>query len=255
MFDNVVTRLAKGMNSSTDQGIFSDLYIQERIVKIHEYSQDFDQYVAADWTQQLNAGAIALAAGDGGLLTLTSAVSAITSQEKAPANYQLAKGFRSWYSTVVSIDAVIGLTINGLLNATATPFTAGSQTDGAFFLTDNAGALSFVAAVGGTKLTTALGVNLVAGSFARLSWYYDGGVYAAAPLGRLIYEAKGPGVTATARGSVPIPASGTISAFPGAVNIGPVMGVSASTAVARVLTVDYVWAGKDRDNINASSTF
>lgn len=255
MFDIAVTRFGKGLNSSGESGIFSDLYIQERVAKVHEYSQNFDQLIVADWTQQLNAGTIALVAGDGGLLALTSAVSAITSQEKAPSNYQLVKGFRAWYATLVSVDAVLGLTINGLLNATATPFTAGSQTDGAFFLTDNAGALSFVVAVGGTKVTTVVGANLVAGAFALLSWYYDGGCYAAAPLGRVIFEVKGPGVTTKVRGSVPIPAAGTIAAFPGAVNIGPVMGVSASTAVARVLTVDYVWAAKDRDNINASSAF
>ena len=255
MFDISVTRLGKAMNSSTESGIFSDLYVQERIAKIHEYPQDFDQYVAGDWTQQLNAGTIALVAGDGGLLALTSAASAITSQEKAPANFQLAKGFRSWYATLMSVDAVLGLTINGLLNATATPFTAGSQTDGVFFLTDNAGALSFVVAVAGTKVTTVLGNNLVAGQLALLSWYYDGGCYAAAPNGRVVFETKGPGVTAKVRGEVAIPAAGTIAAFPGPVNIGPVMGVSASTAVARVLTVDYVWAAKDRDNINASSAF
>lgn len=260
MYDNVVTRYGPGLNNTVDikggsNGILSDIYVPDRIGKVHEFSYDFDSYAAADWTQQLNAGTIALVAGDGGLLALTSAVSAITSQEDNPASFQLAKGFRTWYRTVFSVDAVLGLTINGLLNATATPFTAGSQTDGAFFLSDNTGALSFVVAVGGTKLTTAMGVNLVAGQFATLGWYYDGGCYAAAPLGRLVYEASGPGVTAPVRGEVAIPASGTIAAFPGAVNIGAVMGVSASTAVARVLTVDYVYAAKDRQNINVSPTF
>ena len=262
MFDNVVTRFGPGLNNETNakggsNGLLSDLYVPNRIGKVHEFSIDFDapSYDATDWTQQLNAGTIALVAGDGGLLALTSAVSAITSQELNPANFQLAKGLRTWYKTVVSVDAVLGLTINGLLNATATPFTAGSQTDGAFFLSDATGALSFVVAVGGVKTTVAVGASLVAGQFASLGWYYDGGCYAAAPLGRVVYEVTGPGVTATVRGEVAIPASGTIAAFPGAVNIGPVMGVSASTAVARILTVDYVYAAKDRDNINASPNF
>lgn len=253
MLDNTVTRFAKGCNSSTDQGIFSDLYVQERIAKVHEYVQDFDQYVAADWTQQLNGGTIALVAGDGGLLALTTLASVITSQEKAPANFQLAKGFRAWYQTQLSVDAVVGLVLAGLMNATATPFTAGSQTDGVIFLSDNAGALSIVVAVGGTRLVTAMGVNLVAGQVAKLSFYYDGGVYAAAPNGRVIWEATG--TSANARGEVAIPASGTIAAFPGAVNLGPAMGVSASTAVARVLTVDTVYVAKDRANINATPAF
>jgi hypothetical protein len=253
MFDNTVTRYAKGLNSSTDQGIFSDLFVQERIAKIHEYPWDFDQYVAGDWTQQLNGGTIALVAGDGGILALTSAVSAITSQEKAPANFQLARGFRAWYQTQLAVDAVLGLVLAGLMNATATPFTAGSQTDGVLFITDNTGALSVVVAVGGVRLVTAMGVSLVAAQQAKLSFYYDGGVYAAAPNGRVIWEATG--TSANARGSVPIPASGTIAAFPGAVNLGPAMGVSASTAVARVLSVDNVYVAKDRANINATPAF
>lgn len=255
MLDNAVSRFAPGLNNETDQGLFSDFYLPNRISKVHEFSYDFDAYLAADWTQQLNAGTIALVAGDGGLLALTSAASAITSQEDNPPSFQLAKGFRAWYRTLVSVDAVLGLTLNGLLNATATPFTAGSQTDGIIFLSDNAGALSLVVAVGGTRLVTALGVSLVAGQFANLGWYYDGGVYNSAPLGRIIWEVSGPGVTAKARGEILIPASGTISAFPGAVNLGAVMGVSASTAVARILTVDYVYAAKDRANILATPAF
>jgi len=257
MYDNRVSRFYPGSNSATDDGIFSDLYVQERIQKVHEYSNDFDTFVAGDWTQQLNAGTQALIAGDGGILSVVSAVSVINSAEKNPADFQLAKGFRAWYSTLLQVDSVLGLVIAGLLNATATPFTAGSQTDGVFFLTDNTGALSIVVAVGGVKVTTAMGTSLVPGAVpnAKLSWYYDGGVYASAPNGRIVWEAKGAGVTNVVRGSVPIPSAGTISAFPGAVNIGPVFGVSATTAVARTLNIDYIWAVKDRSNINASSQF
>lgn len=255
MFDITVTRFAKGCNSSSEQGIFSDMFVQERIAKVHEYSNDFDAYAAADWTQQLNAGTIALVAGDGGLLALTTAASAITSQEDTPPSFQLAKNFRAWYQTQFSVDNVLGLTLNGLMNATATPFTAGSQTDGVIFLSDATGALSIVVAVGGVRSVTALGVSLVAGQLARLSFYYDGGVYAAAPNGRVVFQAEGPGVTANVRGEVAIPASGTISAFPGAVNLGAAMGVSASTAAVRVMNVDYVYVAKDRANINATPAF
>src|SRR5580692_2839533 len=252
MFDNTVTRFPKGSNGSNDQGMFSDIYVQERLGKVHEFSTDFDPYSydATDWTQQLGGGTIGLIAGDGGLLSFVTLASAITSMEALPASIQLAKNFRAWYSAQFTVDSVLGLVLHGLMNSTATPFTVGNQTDGVIFLSDNTGALSIVVAVGGTRLVTALGVSLVAGALAKLSFYYDGGVYAL-PNGRVVWEVTGPGVTTSARGEIKIPAAGTIAAFPGAVNLGPAMGVSASTAAARTMNVDYVYAAKDRANINA----
>lgn len=255
MLDNALSRFPKGLNNESDQGIFSDLYLPFRVGKVHEYPNDFDQFTAGDWTST-GAGSAALTAGDGGLLLLTSPVSTFQSLQKLPANFQLAKGFRSWYQTRVTLDSFLGTIIAGLLNVTATPFTGASQTDGAYFLSAvTTGLLSFNVAVGGVIASVATGVGLVAASQAALSWYYDGAVYASAPLGRVIWEVTGAGVTASARGEIAVPASGTITAFPGAVNLSETWGVNASTAAARVLTIDSVYAAKDRANINATPAF
>lgn len=250
MFDNRVTRMSPGSTNIQDAGILSDMYVQDRLGRIHEYSQDFDQYIAADWTQTLNGGTAALTAGDGGLLLLTTVVSNFATVQKTPANFQLARNFRAWFSARVSVDALVGLVIAGLMNATATPFTGGSQTDGIIFLSDNAGALSVKVAVGGVSVTQAVGASLIAGTQALLAFYYDGGVYPSAPNGRVVYEVlPNPANFATlVKGSIAIPASGTIAAFPGAVNLAPIVGVNASTAVVRTLTVDAVYAAKDRYN-------
>jgi hypothetical protein len=256
MFDNVVSRFSKGANNETDQGIFSDLYVQNRVGTIHEYSQDFDQYVAGDWTTTLNGGSSALVAGDGGLLALTSAVSAIASIQKNPADFQLALGFRAWGRIMTQLDSLLGSTIFGLLNATTTPFTGASQTDGVYFTSAvTTGEISLNVAVGGVISTLDTGVAIVVGSPFTASFYYDGGVYAAAPNGRIVFQISGTGVTAKARGEIAVPASGTIAAFPGAVNITPTLGVNASTAVARVLTTDLLYFAKDRANINATPAF
>lgn len=248
MFDNGVTRFPPGLTNARENGILSDMYVPDRIGRVHEYTNDFDAYAAADWTQQLNAGTIALTAGDGGLLALTSAAGAIVTQEKAPANFTLALGLRAWFRGIAEVDNVLGLIVLGMMNATATPFTGASQTDGVFMLTDNTGAISIVVAVGGVLTTVVTGVSVVAGQFFTFSWYWDGGCYAAAPNGRIVYELTG--TSANVRGAIPAPAN-----FPGATAIGPVMGVSASTAVARVLTVDLIYAAKDRANINATPAF
>jgi hypothetical protein len=226
--------------------------------KVHEYSNDFDTFLGAtatDWTETLNGGTAALVAGDGGLLALTSAASVIASIQKNPANFQLALGFRSWGFMGLQLDSLLGSIIAGLLNVTTTPFTGASQTDGVYFTSAvTTGELSLNVAVGGVISTLDTGVHIVAGSPFTAAWYYDGGDYYV-PTGRIVFQVTGAGVSANARGEILVPASGTIAAFPGATNIAPTLGVSASTAVARVLTSDYLYFAKDRANINATPAF
>lgn len=257
MFDNAVTRFPPGLTNSRENGILSDMYVPNRIDRVHEYPQDFDQYIAADWTQTLNGGAAGLIAGDGGILQLTTVASNFATVQKTPAAFPMTKGFRTWFTAQVQVDNVLGLLILGLLNATATPYTPASQTDGAFFLSTNTGALSFNVAVGGVIASVNLGVSLIAGAIANanLSFYYDGANYNSAPLGRVLYEASGAGVTGNVRGEILVPASGTIAAFPGAVNLAPIFGVSASTAAVRTAVIDKLYVAKDEVNINATPAF
>lgn len=253
MFDNTVSRFPPGINNTKENGILSDMFVPDRIGKVHEYANDFDQFIAADWVNT-GAGTAALLAGDGGLLLLTSAVSTFQSLQKTPANFQLAKGFRTWFEERVALDALVGVLLTGLLNVTVTPFTPASQTDGAYFLsTVTTGALTFNISVAGAITSVPCGVSLVAGQQAKLAFYYDAAVYAAGyPNGRVIWEVSGPGVTAPARGEIVVPAA---SAFPGAVNLAETLAVNATTAVARTLTVDSLYAAKDRTNINATPAF
>ena len=73
MFDNSVTRFPKGINNSRDTGIFSDMPVGS-FVGYHTYVDDFDYFVAANYTiTKTQVGATtALANGDGGLLLITN---------------------------------------------------------------------------------------------------------------------------------------------------------------------------------------
>lgn len=252
MFDNVVTRDGPGHNSETVNEVFSDLYVENRVGKIHEYPQDFDQYIAADYTVTLGGGAAALAAGDGGILSLVTAVSAATLIQKTPANYQLVKAFRAWVHFRAQIDNILGAVVHGLINATAAPFTPANVTDGLYMLTDGTGAVSFAVAVGGVRTIVAAGVSLVAAAQYSFSAYYDGGCYAAAPNGRVVFQITGAGVSANNRTVIVLPAGTT---FPGAVNLAPVSGVNATTAAARTMLLDLMYVAKDRTNINATPNY
>lgn len=253
MYDNRVSRFPYGVTNVRESGILSDLPMNSRITKVHEYSEDFDRYAAAEWTVT-GAGSAALTAGDGGLLNITSPVSAFQSLQDNPGSFVMVKSFRSWMSFRASLDSLLGNVLVGLLNVTVTPFTGASQTDGIYFTSAvTTGALSINIAVGGVITTQALGASIVAGSQFVLDFYYDGADYAAGyPNGRVVAEVSGAGASASVRTEILIPAAST---FPGATVLATTMAVNASTAVARVLTVDSIWIAKDRTNINASPVF
>ena len=257
MFDNAVSRLNQGHTNNRDTHILSDLYVPDRATHLHEFSPDFDQFVGADWVVT-GAGTAGLVAGDGGWLSVVSAVSAFQEVQKTPANFSFTKGFRSWGAYQIALDSLLGTVLIGLMNVTTTPFTPASQTDGCYFLTlANTGQITFNVAVGGVITTVNTGSVLIPGAVpnANLYWYYDGGVYPGAPLGRIAWQVDGPGVTVATRGEVLVPATGTIAAFPGATLVAPVVAVNATTAAARTLIVDRLYTAKDEVNINATQPF
>jgi len=264
MYDLAVTRHYPGVNNEKESALFSDLYVAHRLGRVHEYPNDFDSYIAGDWTQTLNGGSVALAAGDGGILNLVTAVSASASIQDNPAAMSHTKSFRTWMFGRMAIDNLLGQVIFGLMNATATPFTPASITDGAWFSSAaGTGALSFNVAVGGVITTVAMGVSLVAGQQIQLSAYYDGAIYAAGqPNGRYVAQADQfiAGISSGAA-RVELGAAGTGQAgvmpatFPGATNLCYTIAAFASTAAARTLSIDTVYFAKDRININATPPF
>lgn len=256
MFDGQVARFYPGATDSSPNTIFSDIYALDRTSKLHEYLNDFDSFGAGDWTIT-GAGSQVLTAGDGGQLAITSPVSAFQSLQKNPANFQLVQGYRSWFKTIAKLDSLLGNTLTGLLNITATPFTGASQTDGIWFTTDvTTGEVRGNVGTAGVIQTVDLGVQIIAGQFYQLAYYYEGNVYSLAPNGKVIFEVTTaptslvPAVTAPARAEIS-PGAG----FPGATLLAPTLAVNASTAVARVYTVDLFYASKDRTNINMTPPF
>lgn len=254
MFDNQVSRNQNGANNTRDTETFSDQYVEDR-TKVHEYNNDFDEWNTANYTiSNLNAGTTFTAvAGDGGIIqAITSAtINSFYSAQNVRADYLMQLGYRCFFEFLLSVDSALANLIAGLLNITATPFTGGSQTDG-IYLTNVGTALSVTVAVGGVKTTVATGAVLNPGLANYLSFkaYWDGGIYAAAPAGRIIWELAGAGVVAPVRGEIAAPAG-----FPSATNLTPTWGVQDSTAVARTMNIDLFSVIKDRVNVLATPTF
>jgi hypothetical protein len=256
MFDQLVTRQQYGNTNLRDTDIFSDLPIQDNSL-YHIYYNDFDDYVATNWTiTKVGAGTQALVSGDGGILqnvTTSGASDSICTQKLFP-SFTTQAGFRLWGRYLFSVDSLLPNMIIGKTNTTTTPFTGGQITDGVWLSTVSGGAISINLAAGGNVKTLATGVSMVAGltNYCRFSWYWDGGNYGTTP-GRVVVQVDGAGVTAPFRGEFGPSAATTLpNTYPSAVATTLQFCIQNTTGVARTQNIDMITLMKERVNILAT---
>lgn len=261
MFSNVVTRFPNGLVNASDTGIFGDMPLPD-FSAMHYYEDDFDYYngpvtatTTNGYTLSGTAGTAALAAFDGGAFNLIGATTGfLATWQRATGNFQLASGLPTWFRWIGQLNTLAssGQMIAGLMNITATPFTAGQITDGVWFSTAiTTGEISINVAQNGTVTTVDTGVALVAAATASLSWYYTAGIFPQDPAGgKIVWECTGAGVSAPARGEVNAPAN-----FPKAATlVTPTLGVK-GTAGTPTLTTDFLLSVKARVNPLATPAF
>ena len=227
------TRFPFGLTNVNDVNLFADM-VQPDPTLFHQYFQDFDTYVAADWTvTETDAAATqALTAGDGGLLlvTNTAADNDLVALQKNPAAWTFTAGKKTFFrcrfkvSNATESDLVFGLQI-----VDATPLDV---TDGVYFLkADNSTNVAIIARKNATTgSTTAAAIATLANdTFIELGWCYDGE-------STIAYEVNG-----TVLGSL----DGSSSYLPDA-NCTVSFALQNGNAVARTMTVDYIFVAKER---------
>lgn len=147
--------------------------------KYHSYFNDFDTYLASDWTittTEAGTGSAteALADGDGGLLVLTNAagdndldfLQLVKEGFKYEAGKQLAFNIRFKTNDATQTDIVAGLQV--------TDTTPLDVSDGVFFLkSDGATTISFIVEKDGTQSTLTLPNSLADDTFMTLGYVYD----------------------------------------------------------------------------------
>lgn len=207
----------------------------------HEWEDDFDG-ISAVYTQTKTTGAVAAAAGDGGLVTLTT--SATLNDETAiqlpAASFSFTAGKKSFFLCRLKVDDATNAKFNvGLMNTTATHF---APTDGLFFK-KAAGATTLVleSMVGSVATDIAIPAAQypVSGNFIDMGFYVDRNqnvlAYVGFPLIGWVQQnvaQLGP----VARG---VPALT-------AVNLNLTIAVGAGTAAVRTMTLDSAMAAKER---------
>lgn len=202
----------------------------------HTFFDDFDGFTAAvnEWVvTETQAGATqALTAGNGGLLLLTNSAADddLVSLQRVGA-FAFTANKKAWFACKFSCSDVTQSDLQvGIVIVDTTPFDA---TDGIYFQKDDGAATVDVyvrkdATTGSNKVSAI--TTLVNDTQVILQWYYDGA-------GRLFY-----GLNGSVIGSMD--ASSTY--LPDATNLTVSMSIRNGEAVAKTMTIDYVFAAMER---------
>lgn len=227
------TRFPYGLTNVGETNLFADM-VQPDPTLFHEYWNDFDTYAAGDWTvTETQAGATqALTAGDGGLLLLTNSAADddLVALQKSPAAFTFTAGKKTFFrcrfkvSDATQSDVVIGLQV-----VDATPLDV---SDGIYFLkADGSTSFSFICRKNATTGSTSAAsvATLADDTFIELGFYYDGE-------SKVAYEVNGSVIGSLDASSAYLPDTTCTVSF----------ALQNGEAVAKTMTVDYIYAAKER---------
>ena len=224
------TRFPFGLTNVSEANSLADLGMPSP-TKFHTYMEDFDYYVAGDWTvTETDAGATqALTDGDGGLLlvTNTAADNDLVGIQKKGESFRLASGKKLFFearfkvSDATQSDLAIGLQI--------TDTTPLDITDGVFFLkADGSTSVSFLVEKNNTNTTTTSVATMADDTFITLGFNYDGGS---------VMEYCVNGVVA---------GTSVTTNLPDDEDLAISFALQNGEAVAKTMTVDYIFVAKER---------
>jgi hypothetical protein len=227
------TRFPYGLTNVSEVDLFADM-VQPDPTLFHTYFNDFDTYVAGDWTvTETDAAATqALTAGDGGLLliTNTAADNDLVALQKNPAAFTFTAGKKTFFRCRFKVsDATQSDLVFGLQVVDATPLDVA---DGIYFLkADGAATVDFICRKNAsTGSTTASAVaTMVDDTFIELGFYYDG-------QSKVAYEVNGSVLGSLDASSTYLPDTTCTVSF----------ALQNGEAVAKTMTVDYVYVAKER---------
>lgn len=230
MADTINTRFPVGLTNVSESSSLADLGMPSP-TKFHSYMEDFDYYVAGDWTvTETDSGATqALTDGDGGLLlvTNTAADNDLVGIQKKGESFRFESGKKLFFearfkvSDATQSDLAIGLQI--------TDTTPLDITDGVFFLkADGSTSVSFLVEKNNTATTTTAVATMADDTFITLGFNYDGGSV-------MQYCVNGVVVGTSVTTNLPDDEDLAIS-----------FALQNGEAVAKTMTVDYIFVAKER---------
>jgi hypothetical protein len=200
----------------------------------HVYFNDFDHYVAGDWTittTETGAGSAteALTNADHGVLLITNDAADDDADffQKVGESFKFATGYRTWFAMRFKVsDATQSDVVLGLQITDTTPLAV---TDGVYFLkSDGDTMFDFLVTKDSTSTTSAEVATLADDTWIVLGFYYDGASL-------LVPYVDGQPGTPVAITNLPDDEDLTVS-----------FGIQNGEAVAKTMSVDYIYAAKER---------
>ena len=228
LLDALITNLENGVTNRPAGSLFGAM-AQLDPTRHHNFMEDFDYYLAADWVvTEVGAATQALADADGGALLITNAAADNDSsfQQKVGESFTIETSRKAYFRARLAVsDALESDFLAGLQITDTTPLDA---PDGVWFQKDDDDALLDVRHAIGAVVTEDLGIaTVVDATFLTMEWYFDG-------ISRIYY-----GVDGTPLGFLE-PANLT------AEELTVSFGIQNGEAVAKTMTVDYMFAAKER---------
>tara|TARA_R110000796_G_scaffold87063_1_gene188169 strand:- start:3489 stop:4175 length:687 start_codon:yes stop_codon:yes gene_type:complete len=226
------TRFPNGI-TTTKTGVLRDFILPSPLTA-HVYFNDFDTYLAGEWTittTEAGAGSATEALGDidGGALVITNAAGDNDNDflNKVGESFSFTSGKKAWFATRLKLDEVLQSDLVVGLQITDTSPLA--VTDGVFFLkADGAATVDLLVEKNSTATTSSSVATMVADTFIELAFHYDG-------KDNIQYFVDGAMAGNSVTTNLPDDEVLTVS-----------FGVQNGEAVAKVLTVDYILAAKER---------
>jgi hypothetical protein len=227
------TRFPFGLTNVGETDLFADM-VQPDPTLFHEYWNDFDTYTAGDWVvTETQAGATqALTAGDGGLLLLTNSAADddLVALQKTPAAFTFTAGKKTFFRCRFKVsDATQSDIVFGLQVVDTTPLDV---TDGVYFLkADGSTSFSVICRKNATTGSTSASsiATLANDTYIELGFYYDGE-------SKVVYEVNGAVVGSLDGTSAFLPDTTCTVSF----------ALQNGEGAAKTMTVDYVYAAKER---------
>lgn len=227
------TRFPNGMTTAAKSDTLGQFVLPDSTTA-HTYMEDYDYYIAAEWTiGATGSPTIAQLDFDGGAVRVSGtggSGSNFGSLSKTGANFKPEIGKEMWFKARLLPNSVgEQIVLAGLQAPNTDPFVAATSQDGIFLKNNSvADTLSLFLQKDGNETEFLLG-DMPALSEFEIGWHFDG--------------------IETIKGYLNDKLLGTAlidSNFPDDAVLSPTWGTHNNSATARALTVDYLFAAKER---------
>lgn len=229
------TNFTKGVNNITAQNILGQLKELDP-TQLHTYFNDFDNYVSGNWTvTETQAGATqALTDADGGVLLLTNSAADddLNALQKIGESFKFEAGKKLFFKARLKVsDATQSDFVMGLQITDTTPLAV---TDGVYFRKDDGDAnLDFVVVKDSTASTASAIATVTAATYLTVGFYYNG-------VDEVVYAASTNSNNPTVLGKL------ATTNLPDDEELTISFGIQNGEAVAKTMSIDYIFAAKER---------